>query len=108
MSLIKKYVILGFTICIFIIIAYLILNNPDKKLRDLQKAGQEYLMNKDGVQYVKIAGKWVKAEDIEIASWKALEPTYVEIDGVRFKVGNNALVDALKFLNESGLLGRTG
>ena len=99
---------IGASLCVFVIIAYLLLHNPEKKLRDLQKAGQEYLMNKDGQQYVKINGNWVKAEDIKIASWKAFEPTYVEYNGVKIKVGNSALVDALKFLNESGLLGSTG
>ena len=108
MDLIKRYLIAGFSICLVIVIIYLIFNNPEEKLEKLQKAGQEYLMNKNGEQYVKIGGNWVKAEDVTIASWKAFEPTYVEIEGVKLKVGNSALVDALKFLNESGLLGSSG
>lgn len=108
MNLVKYYLKIGFAVCIVVIIAYLIVNNPEKKLKALEKAGQEYLMNKDGVQYVKVNDTWVKAEDIKILSWKAFEPTYFEYDGVKFKVGDSALVNALKFLNETGLLGSSG
>ena len=108
-NMIKRWLTLGVLFCVVLFIVSSIKNdNTSERMEDLYKKGQEYLKTENGVQYIRINEEWVKAEDVTISSWSAFKPTYIEYNGVMFKVGDSAFVSALKFLSESGIIGKDG